>query len=212
MNKIIPTVFAENNHEFKERFSKEIGIAKKIQIDIMDGKFVKTKSISVKDLPNLTKYAAEFEAHLMVQHPEKYPSLLKKKGFSKIIIHYESFWNNSDIIDTLNKIRSLRMKSWVAINPETSVAKVIPLLNDCDGILLMGVHPGKEHQPFVHRVYHKIIELKKINQRIKVQIDGGVNPSVAHRLSSLNVDYINSGSFISNSENPRRSMEILRKA
>src|SRR6267378_2103541 len=88
--KIIPTVFCKNKKDFKERFSKLIKISKEIQIDFMDGRFVKSKFIDFSAIPNLKRYNNNFEAHLMVQNPIKYILKLKKKGFKKIIFHFNT--------------------------------------------------------------------------------------------------------------------------
>jgi len=87
---IIPTIFSKNKKQFNERFNKLIKISKNIQIDFMDGKFVKAKSVQLSQIPNLKKYKNNFEAHLMVKNPESWITKLKQKGFKKIIFHYSS--------------------------------------------------------------------------------------------------------------------------
>ncbi len=58
------------------------------QIDIMDGEFVPSRSISYQDVAAL-KPKFKWEAHLMVQHPEDYLEGFKKAGAEKIIFHFE---------------------------------------------------------------------------------------------------------------------------
>jgi len=212
MNHIIPTVFATGKKEFDIRFNKLIRIAKDIQVDIMDGKFVRAKSVSIRDIPDLNKRENRFEAHLMTKNPEKQINALKKKGFKKIIFHYESMWNINNCVSLIYKIKSLNMEAWIAINPETSVAKVIPILYYADGVVLMGVHPGREHQSLAHRTYEKIRGIKSKNRKIRVQIDGGVNLDNISRLRRLEVNYFNSGSFVSEAEDPEKVLKELERA
>ena len=80
--KIIPTIFARNKKEFDSKFSKLIKVSKDLQIDFMDNGFVKTRSVSLKELPSF-RGKGRFEAHLMVNNPENYIDELKKKGFFK---------------------------------------------------------------------------------------------------------------------------------
>ena len=47
MKKVIPTVFAKNKKEFKERFRKLIELKRGLHIDFMDGRFIKAKGMSV---------------------------------------------------------------------------------------------------------------------------------------------------------------------
>ena len=203
--KLIPTIFAHNKKEFNERLKKVIPIATNLQIDFMDGKFVKGKSTSIKETPNLKFYKNNFEAHLMVSRPEKYLIKLKQKGFKKIIFHVES---NSQIEKIIKKIKSLKMVPYLALNPETPTEKTFPFLSKIKGVLFMGVHPGKEHQKFIPAILKKIRALRKKDKKIEIQVDGGVTIEIAKKLAKEEVNCINSGSFISDSENPK---EIFNK-
>jgi len=201
---IIPTLFAENKEEFKKRFEKLI-FAKNLHIDIMSGKFVKAKSISLSQIPNLKKYKINFEAHLMIQNPLPLIKKLKQKGFNKIIFHIES--KNTE--KTLSLIKQNKLFSFIAINPETKLEKILPYLSKVNGVLFMGVHPGKEHQKFIPSVYKKISQLRKLNKKIKIQVDGGANDKTIPKLARHGVNNINVGSYISNSEAPRETLKKL---
>ncbi|MDP1695855.1 MAG: ribulose-phosphate 3-epimerase [archaeon] len=199
---IIPTVFAYSKNSFIDRFEKLIKISKDIQIDIMDGKFVKEASIDIKDIPDLKKYNNNFEAHLMMENPKNYIERLKKKGFKKIIFHYEALKHNNEIEKTIEKIREAKMKVFIALNPETSISRILFFLHKIDGVLFLGVHPGKEHQSFIPETYEKIKKLREFNNKIEIQVDGGVNIEVAKKLKEIGVDKVNSGSFVADAKNP----------
>ncbi|MBU0467217.1 MAG: hypothetical protein KJ718_04235 [Nanoarchaeota archaeon] len=204
--KIIPTIFAHNKKEFTERFKKLLPVSKNLQIDFMDGKFVKAKSLQPSQIPDLKKYSNNFEAHLMISNPQLQIKKLKKKGFKKIIFHHNSTQNINSLI---KKIKSLHMKVFLAINPNVAVNNVIPYLKQLDGILFLGVQPGKERQDFIHQIYEKIRFLRKKNKTIKIQVDGGATPEVIKRLAKLKVNYINSGSYIADSKNPKETYKRL---
>ena len=155
---------------------------------------------------DLKKYKKNFEAHLMLYAPERFIKLLKNKGFNKIIFHIESTNNPNQIIE---KIKELKLKAFIAINPETKLNKILPYINKVDGILFLGVHPGREHQSFIPSVYKNISNLRKFDKKIKIQVDGGVNPEVIIKLAGLRVNYINSGSYISESKNPKEAFKKL---
>jgi ribulose-phosphate 3-epimerase len=76
----------------------------------------------------------------------------------------------------------------------------------------MGVHPGKEHQNFISSVYRKIEKLRKMNKKVKIQIDGGVNLQTAKKLRKEGANYANTGSFVSDSDNPRDALNRLERA
>jgi ribulose-phosphate 3-epimerase len=211
MNKVIPTVFAHNKEEFNERFSKIISLSKNIQIDFMDGNFVNSKSVELSKIPNLKKYNKNFEAHLMVLKPKKYISKAKRKGFKKIIFHYESLKDFSEISSLISKIHKKNLECFIAINPKTKPEIILPFINLIDGVLLMGVYPGKENQEFIPDVYKKIKFLRKRFPNKTIQIDGGVNLFTVKRLKSSGANIINTGSFVNDSKKPRESLKKLRK-
>ena len=212
-NKIIPTVFAHNAKDFNKRFSKLIKIANYIQIDFMDGKFVSGKSIELNKIPNLKKYKNNFEAHLMVKNPQNWVKRCLVKGFDKIIFHIEAVRNAKEAIKIIDYVKNKGKKCFVAINPSTPLERIIPLIigSDIDGILIMGVYPGKEHQNLVGNVFARIRQIKKLNKKIVVQIDGGVNDKTALRFSRAGEDLINTGSFVSEAKNPKKALMLLEK-
>lgn len=209
MSQITPTVFATSKQEFNNRFNKLIKISKNIQIDFMDGKFVKAKSPSINSIPNLKKYKNNFEAHIMVFKPEKYIKKLKQKGFSKIIFHIESQKTNKKIINTINKIKKQNLISFIALNPETQIRKIQPFLKNINGVLIMGVHPGKERQHLLPTTYKKIKQLRKINKKIPIQVDGGVSQNNIKNLANAGANLFNTGSYIAQATNPKQLLKTL---
>ncbi len=208
--KIIPTIFALNKKEFFERFEKLKNLSKELQIDFMDGKFVKSKSVNFNFIPSLKKYPIKFEAHLMTIFPEKYFKKLKQKGFSKIIFHIESKNTDSEVKKTISQAKKLKVKTYIALNPETKLQKIYPFLRLIDGVLLMGVHPGKEHQKLISSVYKKIKLLKTLDKNIAIQIDGGVSEKNAKKLFFAGANILNSGSFIYSARDPQLAINQLK--
>lgn len=203
---IIPTVFSHNKKEFNERFAKLIKITKNLQIDIMDGRFVKAKSIKISQIPNL-RGKGNFEAHLMVKEPINYIKSLKSKGFKKVIFHF----NAGDHVKTIAEIRKSGMKAFLALNPEEKVNEACYLFQLVDGILLMGHIPGKEHLGLSHSTIDKIKEIRKIYKNIDIQIDGAVNPTTIKKLKKAGANIFNTGSFVAESDNPKKTLNELKK-
>lgn len=206
---VIPTIFAHNKREFDSRFRKLKNISKVFQIDFMDGEFVPGRSVDLKDISDLKETGRSFEAHLMTIEPWKKIKKLKKKGFEKIIFHYEAA--GEKIEKTIKKINKFEMGCFVAVNPETTVKKIFPYIEKIDGVLLMGVHPGKEHQKFVPEIYSKVEKLKKKFSHSVVQIDGGVNLTTARKLKKSGADILNTGSFVAEAKSPKKALEELKE-
>lgn len=208
-NHIIPTIFATSFKDFDKRFKKLVKISKNLQIDFMDGKFVSSKSIPLSAIPDLKKYKNNFEAHLMVENPDSWVVKLKLKGFKKVIFHYESIPEKVDIVSLINKIKSLGMEAFIAIRPDTSINNLEFLASLVDGVLLMGVVPGKEGQPLVNNVYHRINQLVDTHKSLILQVDGGVTFETAKKLIKAGASLLNSGSLIYKSANPKKTIKEL---
>ncbi len=209
---IIPTIFALKSHEFADRFFKILKIASHIQIDFMDGKFVSAKSLKLEQLPRLQPFRKDFEAHLMVKHPEQYLVDLQKKGFQKVIMHVESFNQAEKVILAIVKGKELGFEVFLAINPNTSVENLSPFLKIIDGVLVMGVKPGKEHQALLSGTFTKIRKIHQYEKKLLIQVDGGVTPKNIGKLKEAGAHLFNSGSFTSESENPKKAMKQLEQA
>lgn len=208
---VIPTVFANSPVEFKTRFAKLVKIAPALQIDFMDGVLVSEMSMPLSIVPELKEYKIAFEAHLMVAHPEKWITEIAKKGFIKIIVHIEAIKNHERGLDLIHRIRATNTQPMLAINPDTSMEELGAFMDVIDEILVMGVHPGKEHQGLEPNTARRIITLKKMKPRLWVQVDGGVNADNIGELAAAGVDAVNSGSFIADAENPRTVLRLLEK-
>ena len=211
LRKVIPTVFAKNKKQFRKRLRRFLKLNRDLQIDFMDGKFVRNKGLNVKDVPDLSRYKIKFEAHLMTLNPSLYVKDLRNKGFRKVIFHYEAVNDKDKVLGLIFYIHTQGMKAIVALNPENDIDEIKDVLNYVDGILFMGVHPGRENQKFISKIYRKIRALRRINKKIMVQVDGGVDLKSAGKLRKLKVNVINTGSFIFESEDPKAALNDLEK-
>jgi ribulose-phosphate 3-epimerase len=108
-----------------------------VQIDIMDGIFVPSKSISSIDIAGVNT-RLQWEAHLMVSNPESYVDCFARAGAQQIIFHYEASESHKLLADLIHRSGS---KAGIAINPDTSIAVLDPLIDVIDSVLFMSVIP-----------------------------------------------------------------------
>lgn len=168
-----------------------------IHFDVMDGKFVESKNLSLAELETYLKLSKKKnDVHLMVKDPKKYIEKLSLYNISYITIHKEI----KKYDEMLNLIKSYGIKPGLAINPDTKISDIIEDLDKVSLVLLMGVNPGKSGQEFIEEVSFKIKELKeeivKRNLNVKISVDGGVKEEVLDKL--LDVDIIVSASYLLN--------------
>ena len=210
--RVIPTVFATNYSDFTKRFSLVMSITKYIHVDLMDGTFVEGKSISLEDVPKLTDYDALFEVHIMVLKPRDYFPLIKSKGFKRVIFHIEAHRGKEDVQKSILLARSMELAPMIALKAVTPLEDIFPFTKLVDGFLFMGVNPGAEKQPFITSDYEKIGQLRGFDDKVWIQVDGGITPTVAKHLAEIGVNGVNSGSYVSSSQDPKHALEQLEEA
>lgn len=161
----------------KANLSKKLKIISKVkraQVDIMDGKFVKNKTVQPTDFKNI-KSKVKLEFQLMVKDPVQYSQqLLKYFKPYMIIFHVESFTHKEDIASFIYHLKRHKIKAGIALNPRTNISRVKPFLKLVDLILVMTVQPGFSGQKFIKSTLKKISALRKITKK-DIEVDGGIN-------------------------------------
>lgn len=181
-----------------------------IHVDIMDGKYVKNKTMPFSELSQITYYTRKrLDVHLMVKNPLKLIDNLASLNVEYLTFHI-------DISDNLDKIfarcHDFGIKIGLAINPTDDISIVYPYLDKIDLVLIMGVNPGLPGQELIKSVLAKINtlkdEIKKRKLNTLISFDGGVNLENCDYLKD--VDILVSGSTIINSPNLQEIITKLR--
>lgn len=159
-----------------------------IHYDVMDGKFVDNKNLTVKELEKYIKMSTKkIDVHLMVKDPTRYIDMLSLYDVSYITVHRE-IKNFESMID---RVKSYGFRVGLAINPETDIKDVLPYLPKLDLVLVMSVHPGKSGQKFIPNVVEKVEKLKKEIKRLglntKISVDGGINEDNFYLLKDADI-------------------------
>lgn len=178
-----------------------------IHVDFMDGTFVDNKSLTLEDM-HLEKFTKPLEIHLMVDNPSKYIDYCKKFNFKHFIIHYEILKNIDEAMKIILKITDNGMLAGLAINPETNLQKITPLLKYVDMVLVMSVKAGKGGQAFIPEVAKKLESLRLIYKG-RIEVDGGINDKTIGLVKDY-VDAVVSGSYVCLSDNCNEAIARLR--
>lgn len=159
-----------------------------IHFDVMDGKFVKEKNLTVSELEKyLNMSLKKNDVHLMVKDPSKYINMMALYDVNNITIHKE-IKNFNEMIDM---IKSYGHRAGVAINPDTDIKEIFPYLEKIDLVLIMSVYPGKSGQKFIDKSLDKLKvlkeEIEKRGLHTKIEIDGGVCEENIYHLSDADI-------------------------
>ena len=184
-----------------------------IHVDMMDGIFVPSLNYSVADIRKLFKNInKKLDVHMMCSSPNKYiKDFAKVPNLEYLTLHFEA---HRKPIDVINMIRHAKLKVGIAINPETKVHKIIPMLAHSDQVLVMSVKPGEGGQAFLPEVLYKIETLKEVREQNHyhyiISVDGGINRETALLCKEAGADMVIGGSFVCMQENFQKQIDQLR--
>ena len=213
--KISPSILSADFSKLgKEIQDLEKAGADLIHIDVMDGHFVPNITIGPEVILKLRKYTSlPFDVHLMISPVNNFIQNFADAGSDIITIHPEATTN---LVETINKIKSFNKKVGVSLNPKTSIDKVMNVLNLIDLVLIMSVNPGFGGQKFMEETLDKVkflrkeIDSKKL--KTQIEIDGGINFENSKMARNAGVDILVSGTaiFKENGGNLKKNIQLLR--
>lgn len=186
MVEIIPAILTDSVTELEEKLDRvdeavEASGAniKRVQIDIIDGKFVDNRTIDPSNITGIdTNLSLDF--HLMVKEPINWVEKCATAGADRIIGQIEMMNSQPDFI---GRVQEVGLYVGLAVDLGTPISKLDPVvLTDVDVILVMAVRAGWGGQKFDRRVLGKIKELDEIRVRdstpFKICVDGGETEDV----------------------------------
>src|SRR5574337_935512 len=178
MIKIAPSILSADFMRLGEQVQvAEAAGADRVQIDVMDGRFVPNitfGALAVESLRPLTRLT--LEAHLMVEPPEDFIERFAHAGADTIIVHQEA---TPRLHRAIQQIHALGKRAGVALNPSTPASTLSEVLASLQLALVMTVNPGFGGQEFIPETLNKIREGRSaIRERgldCEVEVDGGIN-------------------------------------
>ncbi len=203
--KIFPSVMAKDQEELSSSLAELKGVSKVLHLDVVDGKFADSHYLDF-DFKLSRKF--RYNAHLMVKRPEIW---IKKHGrkVDFYAAHFEALKNPAEYI---KRTKKRKKKVAIALLPETAVDAVRIYLNEIDIILLLTVHPGFYGSKFLPSPLRKIGQIKKINPRIKIIVDGNMNLQTIKIAGKAGADWFVAGSFIQNAPDKHKAIRELKKS
>ena len=208
---ILSADFSQLGNEIKRL---EEGGADMIHVDVMDGHFVPNLTIGPPVIKALKKHSSViFDVHLMISPVHKYIESYSDAGADIITIHPEA---TNDLKSSIFKIKELKKKVGISLNPETKVEVILDILDQIDLVLIMSVNPGFGGQKFMPEVLTKIEKLKQIQKEkgldFDIEIDGGINFDNSKIAIAAGANILVSGTtiFKSNNGDIKKNIELLK--
>jgi ribulose-phosphate 3-epimerase len=182
-----------------------------LHMDVMDGNFVPNMTYGmpiIEAISRLTKMP--IDVHLMIREPAKYAQSFIDAGADLITFHIEAQPAPSEL---LKKIQSQGVAAGLAINPSTSMDRLLPYVGDCDLVLVMSVEAGFGGQKFNPIALGRLQQLRQqFGSQLLLEVDGGVNASTAGSCQQAGADLLVVGSAIFRENDYCQAMSHLHQA
>src|SRR5256714_8973518 len=208
---VAPSILAADFSRLADEIRKvEMAGADWIHCDIMDGNFVDNISFGpmvVKTVRGLTKLP--LDVHLMIEHADHYVPRFLEAGANSITVHVESEAKHH-VAKTLKQIREAGCRVGLTLNPETDFKLVEPFLEKIDMLLVMTVHPGFGGQKFRADQMEKVKRAKSLNDKIDIEVDGGINAETARVSVQNGANVLVAGTSIFKTNDYAKAIRDLR--
>ncbi len=226
MTEVIPAILVDDFIELKEKLSQVVGLAKTVQIDICDGKFVKSTSwpIGSKNIDSVESIlneedglpfwdSVDFEFDLMVRNAHTQFDFFIKLGAKRIIFHLEAEGDLdrfNEFLEAIDMYTRENVDIGVAINTNTDINNLKNIIQNIDFVQCMGIEKiGYQGEPFDVRVLNQIKTLREIYPELIISVDGSVNETTAPKLVEAGANRLVVGSALMNSYDVRATIKEL---
>jgi len=153
------------------------------------------------------------DVHLMISEPARYASEFARAGADVLTFHLELAPDEAAARAIVRRFREAGVpRVGVALNPDTPIERVGPLLDALDLVLVMSVFPGFGGQSFMPEVLPKVQWLRSRGYRGYVEMDGGLNPETLPRCAAAGADVLVAGSAIYGVKDRAARIRELRTA
>ena len=194
---IAPAILAENAQQYKEQVDRITGFAERVHIDLTDGEFAPTFTVSIPEL-----WAPEgwtIDIHAMVNKLDEYVPKLIALRPHLIIIHAEA---EGDVLGALKEIKRSGIMAGLALLRPTVPQTVEELIKEAEHVLIFSGELGKFGGTASLMQLEKIRLVKMINPNVEIGWDGGVMVDNAYSLVQGGVNVLNVGGTIQKATDP----------
>jgi len=179
-----------------------------VHLDIADGIFVPNVTILGFEEIGTVETNLAIGVHLMVSKPENHIVRWLETPAERFVFHIETTQRSREIIDAVRETDKL---VGIALNPQTPISRLEPLVDYIDFVHFMTVEPGFYGGEFIESVLDKISEFHYFYPDKLIQVDGGVNLETAPKLIKSGASKLVVGSYIWKSKDVKKAIEELKK-
>lgn len=211
---IIPAILEKTWSAVEHKIKLVNGLTDWIQLDISDGQF--TPNLTWDKSQDLFSFQTNLniEAHLMISEPWLKIEEWLASPAKRIVVQVEAFASPESVrfSEIINKAKKYGKEVVWGFKIETPWQDYKELFQSVNKVLFLSVESGYQGQSFNRQVLEKISSLKSKYDHIKIEVDGGINPSVITDLKSAGADSLVIGSYIFNASDIKQAIASCLEA
>jgi len=192
---------------------------KVMHFDVMDGCFVERLTVGPIFVKAVKTHLLK-DVHLMIQNPEEKIREYVDAGADMITIHLESSKDPHLVLTELGKMENKNdpergLVRSVAINPDTPVDYLKPLLDNIEMVVVLAVNINLKGFPFFDSYADKFMKVKDLisnsGKEILLCLDGGIKMNNISEFARAGADILVSGSAIFDGKDPHENIQFMLK-
>jgi len=202
---VCPAILAADREIYRQEMERVGGLVDRIQIDLTDGRFAQSPTVSPAEAWWPVGVKADF--HLMYEDPLPAVKDILHHQANLIIVHAEA---EGSFEQVAQYCRQVGVAVGVALLAHTPAVKIEPALPYIDHVLIFSGNLGSYGGHSDLTLLHKVRDLKAMKPNLEIGWDGGINDRNVRALVDGGVDVLNVGGFIQKAEDPRAALAALQ--
>jgi len=188
-----------------------------LHFDVMDGCFCPALTAGPPLITSITTRLLK-DVHLMITDPLPKLDAYAAAGADMITLHLES---SPDLLPALKKLSGMTNRNQpdrgilrgIALNPDTLLEDLSPLLDMVDMVMILAVKPGLSGQTFDPGTPARLAAIRKIieasGKSILIGLDGGITRDNLGQAAALGADVVVAGSAVFKDGDPVRNIDDM---
>jgi ribulose-phosphate 3-epimerase len=212
--RVTPAVLPQSFEEIISSLFKIEGLAKRVQIDVCDGKM----GIERTWLPHVGEVLPdgfEYEFDVMLYMWQFYVPIILTMGVRRIVMHVDTF-TDEDFTQLFAVLAPYDVTLGLAVSNTFDSAMFIALVQKVLNIYpklfvqVMGIRTiGAQGQPFDEEVLSRIALIKKHFPTLSIQVDGSMHIETAQQVKEVGADTVIVGSYIFGNNDVKKAIKTL---
>ncbi len=195
MIEIIPAILTESGEELLRlvHMFERAGI-RRVHLDICDGFFVPSRTVSGYDELQRISTTLVFDVHLMVRNPDiQFERWCDIASADRFLMHIETM---PQIQATATRVHACSKQLGMVVNPESTDERIEAAAPHVDCAQFMTIHPGHQGRLFVPEVLERVRAFHGRHPDMPIIVDGGITPVTAPACGAAGASTLVSGSYV----------------